>query len=39
MRKVETLEGFLSTAEHVGFCGNPPEPSGKAKYQKVPIVN
>jgi hypothetical protein len=36
---LETLEGYLSTAEHVEFCGNPPGPSGKAKYQKGPIVN
>ena len=26
---------FLSTAEHVKFCGNLPEPSGKAKYSTV----
>ena len=25
----------LSTAEHVEFCGNLPEPSGKAKYYLV----
>ena len=23
---------ILSTAEHEKFCGNPPGPSGKAKY-------
>ena len=31
--------GILSSAEHVKFCVNLPEPSGKAKYIKRPIVN
>ncbi len=31
----ETLESIPSTAEHVEFCGNLPEPSGKAKYSLV----
>ena len=30
---------ILSSAEHVKFCVNLPEPSGKAKYVKRPIVN
>ena len=30
---------ILSSAEHVKFCVNLPEPSGKAKYIKRPIVN
>jgi hypothetical protein len=33
------MVGILSSAEHVKFCVNPPEPSGKAKYIKRPIVN
>ena len=30
---------ILSSAGHVKSCVNPPEPSGKAKYVKRPIVN
>ena len=30
---------ILSSTEHVKFCVNQPEPSGKAKYIKRPIVN
>ena len=33
------LSGILSSAEHVKFCVNSPEPSGKAKYVKRPIAN
>ena len=33
------MVGILSSAEHVKFCVNLPEPSGKAKYIKRPIVN
>jgi hypothetical protein len=32
------LSGILSRAGHVKSCLNPPEPSGKAKYVKRPIV-
>ena len=30
---------ILSSAEHVKFCVNLPEPSGKAKYVVRPIAN
>ena len=33
------MVGILSSAEHVKFCVNLPEPSGKAKYVERPIVN
>ena len=32
------MSGILSRAGHVKSCLNPPEPSGKAKYVKRPIV-
>ena len=32
---VKSVEEILSTAEHEKFCGNLPEPSGKAKYSTV----
>ena len=33
--KVMTPESIPSSAEHVRFCVNLPEPSGKAKYSLV----
>ena len=33
------MVGILRSAEHVKFCVNLPEPSGKAKYIKRPRVN
>jgi len=30
-----SFEWLLSTAEHEKLCGNPPGPSGKAKYSPV----
>ena len=33
------MDQILSSAEHVKFCVNLPEPSGKAKYVERPIVN
>ena len=33
------MDRILSSAEHVKFCVNLPEPSGKAKYVERPIVN
>ena len=33
--KVKTPESIPSSAEHVRFCVNLPEPSGKAKYSLV----
>ena len=30
-----SLDLYPSTAKHVRFCGNLPEPSGKAKYQSM----
>ena len=35
MKILITLVHTPSTAEHVEFCGNLPEPSGKAKYSLV----
>ena len=32
------MSGILSSAGHVKSCVNSPEPSGKAKYIKRPIV-
>ena len=36
---IKSLVTFLSTAEHVEFCGNLGRPLSKAKYQEGPIVN
>ena len=33
------MDRILSSAEHVKFCVNLPEPSGKAKYVVRPIAN
>ena len=33
------MSSILSSAEHVKFCVNSPEPSGKAKYIERPIAN
>ena len=35
----DEVDRILSSAEHVKFCVNLPEPSGKAKYVERPIVN
>ena len=33
------MDRILSSAEHVKFCVNLPEPSGKANYIERPIAN
>ena len=35
----DEVDRILSSAEHVKFCVNLPEPSGKAKYVVRPIAN
>ena len=35
----DEVDRIQSSAEHVKFCVNLPEPSGKAKYVERPIVN